>query len=238
MRHGHQVVLHTYDPPQDVPKGVKLFDASMLMDRREVVAHKDTGSLAYASDIYRYRILSADLGVYVDCDMYCLAPFPNRPYLLGWQYEMHRDKHIGTGVLAAPAESELVKVLRRAGDDPFFIPEWHKKRDIRIHRLRRALGFPKRTCEMRWGDIGPQLVEHRVRALDLVAEVQEIDVFYPLHYKHLSLLHKPGLKLADLVTRHSLAIHLYNNKLGRPRPVPNTPLAEILSKENECGERN
>lgn len=34
VRHGHEVVLHTFERPEDTPDGVKIFDAKLLMDEK------------------------------------------------------------------------------------------------------------------------------------------------------------------------------------------------------------
>jgi hypothetical protein len=225
VRHGHRTVLHVYDEPTDVPHGVELADGSRLMKRKEIVAHKKTGSLALASDIFRYRILAEGLGVYVDCDVFCLKPFPNADFLMGWQDE----ELICSAVLAAPAKSEFVKSLVEASSNPTYIPPWLKAKKRRILRLRKILGVPRRVVDMPWGTIGPMLVTHTVKSFGLEHDTQPIDVFYPLAYGQRPLLRRTGLKLSELVTSNSLAIHLWNSGLFDQTAPRGTPLEEIHS---------
>ena len=44
--------------------------------------YKDTGSLAIASDMYRYRVQREGLDLDVNCDVYCLMSFFNNEYTL------------------------------------------------------------------------------------------------------------------------------------------------------------
>lgn len=205
LRHGHRVVLHAYEPPRDMPDGVEHFDAARLMQPSEIRRHK-TGSLALASDIYRYRILAEGMGLYVDCDVFCLKPFPESEYLFGWE----SNDLIGSAVLGAPADSEMVRRCLAATRDPHFIPSWLSHRRQRMYRWRKRVGLPKPVTSMPWGAIGPGLVTQVVRDLGLMDAVMPVDAFYPVNYHASSLLCEPGLTIADISTSRSYAVHLYN----------------------------
>lgn len=227
QRHGYNVVLHTFDPPADTPEGVSIFDASKLMRRDEVVAYRASGSLALTANIYRYRILREGLGIYVDCDVYCLRRFPDHDYLLGWE----SDHTICNAVMAAPSDSELVRQLNAAAGDRAFIPPWRSKRRQRIMRFRKAIGIPETPEQMPWGTLGPKLLTYCVESLGLHDVVQPIDAFYPLHFSHTPLLRDPSLKLADLVTPRSFALHLCHSRLDREAIPKGSPLDQLVSSQ-------
>lgn len=225
VRHGYTVRLHVYEPPADLPEGVELFDAEQLMKRSELVSHGKTGSYALASDKYRYRILRAGLGVYVDADVYCLKPLPERNFLIGWE----NDKAVNGAVLAAPSDSRLVAYLNDVFLDRSFIPPWERKSRRHKLMLKKAIGLAADPASMPWGTYGPALITHAVKSFGLEAEILPIDTFYPLHFSQLSLLYDADLTLADITTQRTCAVHLYNFLLP-DRAIPETsPLGRMLS---------
>ena len=224
MNCGHKVVLHSYGRPEDTPQGVEFFDANRLMKESEIVRFS-TGSLALASDIYRYRILKEGLGIYADCDMYCMKPIVDTPYILGWEEQFT----VNGAILKVPSDSEMMKSLLAAAEDPYFIPPWLKKSRVFKSRIRKYIGFPRPVSKQQWGTIGPLLISHVVRDLGLEAKVSPIDVFYPLHHTQTSLLHERGLALRDIVTPRTAAIHFYNTANKNTNIMPDTPLYEIIN---------
>lgn len=204
LRNGHRVVLHVFDRPDDVPEGVELFDAQRLMARSEIVAHETTGSLALASDIYRYRILRAGLGIYVDCDVYCLRPIQQEEFLFGWE----SDKAINGAVLGLPSQHPALNELITASSDPHFIPWWYRSTKRRLLRLRKAMRLPVPVSRHRWGVIGPQLLTNVTRRHEIAASAKPIDVFYPVSYQNTNLLFDRGLSWPDIATNRTLGVHL------------------------------
>lgn len=224
MRHGHRVVLHIFDRPRDAPEGVEFFDATRLMQRSEIVAYKSNGSLALAANIYRYRILRAGLGLYVDCDVFCLKPFPADEIVFGKE----SDDKINNAVLALPSSHPAVDDLISASSDPYFIPWWVRPKRQRRLRLRKAFGFPVPISEQPWGTTGPQLLTRVVERHKLEKQARPIDAFYSNSFAHMDLLFDPGLSVSDLVTSRSLGLHLNAHGIkGRHIPA-GSPLDEII----------
>ncbi len=224
LRHGHRVILHVYEPPQDTPTGVELFDAARLMKQDELRLERWKQSYALSSDIYRYRMLQADMGAWIDADVYCLRPLPDTEYLFGWE----NDTSINGAVLKMPAQCALLQALCKAAEDPTFIPPWLKRSRKEKLRWRKRLGIAKPVTKMPWGTIGPILLTHLIAEMELGDQALPIDFLYPLSYGNTNLLFEPGLSLKDITTHRTIAIHLWNSLL-RKRPVPaRSPLAEII----------
>ena len=223
---GHHVRLHVYDPPDDCPAGIELFDAEKLMARSEVRPHTRTGSFAFASDVYRYRILKADMGIYADCDVFALKPMPDAPYLIGYE----TGNSVNGAVLAAPADSGFVDYLNNVTAQKGLAPPWLKrKRRMRL-AIQSRLGFAVPPWDMPWGTFGPRLLTYAVEKFGLQDQIMPHDVFYPLHHSRLALVKDPALTVGDLVTHRSVALHLYNNLLGTVDvSTADGPLREILS---------
>lgn len=228
LRAGHRVRLHAFETITDLPDGIEIFDATQLMAAEEIIRHK-SGSLALASDLYRLRILRQSMGIYVDCDVYCLKPFPDDPYLFGREDE----NLIGSAILNIPAGSELLQSMMAASEDPGFLPPWRPARLNRKLKWKRFWGRPKSLGDLEWGDVGPQLLTYQVKRLDLEDKVKPADWFYPLHHAHKPLLNDPQLAMGDHVTQRSLAMHLWSSRPAGGKIRPGSVLAQIAS-ELEC----
>ncbi len=224
LRHGHRVVLHVYEPPEDVPAGVELCDAARLMKPEELRRDRWKQSYALSSDIYRYRLLRADMGAWVDTDVFCVRPLPEKEYLFGWE----NDTSINGAVLKMPAQCSLLEALCQAAEDPAFIPYWLKPRRQAKLRWRKRLGIAKPVTQMPWGTIGPRLLTHLVAEMGLGDQALPIDFFYPLSYGNTNLLFEPGLSLEDITTHRTVAVHLWNSLLRKSSVPARSPLAEII----------
>ncbi|WP_156134281.1 galactosyltransferase Lgt5 [Ensifer sp. ZNC0028] len=225
LRNGYDVVLHSFGMPEDAPVGVRLFDASKLMALQEVDVFRKAKMLALASDIYRYRIQREGMGLYADCDVYCLKPLDEDDYIFGWE----SSKLIGSAVLKIPPQSRLLQELLEAAEDLHFIPPWLPRRKRNKMGLRKKLGFPVHVADQAWGVIGPQLLTHHVREMNLTNHASSIDAFYNLHFECTGLLYEPGLSVRDLATSRSSFLHLCNSRL-KPSGVPaGSPMHEILN---------
>lgn len=234
INHGHRVVLHCFEDVIDTPKGVEIFDATRLMKRSEIVANKGSGSLSLAADIYRLRMLQEGMGIYVDCDVYCLQPFENREYLFGWDAhttwgDASSKRLLNNAVLRVPPNSELLNKMLDAAENPYFIPPWLSRSRNRRYRAYKALGFPIHISKQSWGVIGPQSLTYYATMLDLLHHAAPNDIFY--FYRpdsHGSLMTDPGLSLNDLVTPRSRAIHFCSSG-GVPNEIPlGSPLRHLL----------
>src|SRR5262245_47817989 len=72
LKNGHRLDLYVYDEPQSVPAGVHLKDASEILSRDCLFAHKRTGSVGLFTDWFRYRLLLDRGGIWADADVICL----------------------------------------------------------------------------------------------------------------------------------------------------------------------
>jgi hypothetical protein len=225
VRTGHDVVLHAYGRPEDTPDGVRLFDANKLMRETEIISHKKTGSLALASDIYRYRIMREGLGIYIDADMYSVKPLVDDEYLFGFEtYD-----RLNGAVLKIPQKSKLLAYILNAAEDPYFIPPWMEFHKRAIGIMRKAIGFPRHISTRTWGAIGPTLITHCVRENGLLSKAKPVDIYYPLDCSQTDRLFERGLRVEDIATDKTQAIHLFNTMIKNREILPDTPLHQIIS---------
>lgn len=204
LRHGHRVVLHCYQHPVDTPANIEIADANRLLPESRIIRHRESGSLALFSDLLRYEILGAGLGLYVDCDVYCLRPIQDADYIFG----RHGRNSIASAVLKLPADCPVLAALRAIKDTPNFVPPWSKKRKRRLEWLR----GPLRSISLEdlpWATAGPKAVTYYAQLFGIDHLASPIDRFYPVNGHQAELLFDPYITLQELITHRTDAIHLY-----------------------------
>jgi hypothetical protein len=213
LRHGHDVHLHCYEIPEDVPAEVSLHDAGAILPKDRLLRYPN-GSYAISSNLIRYRLLAQAVGLYVDCDVFCLEPIADADYIFG--YETNRV--VNTAVLKLPAGSPTLAELCAIDDG--WLPPWRQPSE----RLPLA--------EYAWGATGPRALSHYVRQHGIEHLASPIDVFYPVHHQQTALLLDPALSISDITTSRTRYLHLYSNSLQQicpDAPPKGSPLDELLS---------
>ena len=222
LRNGHRVVLHCYEAPRDLPAGVELGDASRFLPRSRLFHNKGDGSVSGFTNLLRYELLSEGLGLYVDCDVFCLRPINDAEYIFGWE-DM---QYINVAVLKLPKDCPTLIALRKIKDTPDFWPPWRE--DTR--KIRR-LGKPKprNLGDFKLGTTGPHALTHYATQFGIDRFASPVDRFYPVHYRNAHLLADPGLRLADLITPRTDAIHL-TRQASLLHIQPDSPIHEIIAE--------
>lgn len=213
--HGHSVTLHVYQTPNDVPSGVQLADANKLLPESEVVAHSKTGNLAIFSDFLRYEVLAQGLGLYVDCDVYCVRPIEDDEYILSWE----TYNSINGAVLKLPVECPVLAELRALRGKKRFLPPWFRGDRRAYYAFLQLLGLKRRLQDLPWGSVGPHALTWYMNQYDLLTKVRPCDVFYPNSVSQFSLLFDNGVDMKDIVTPRTLAVHLWYSMWGSSSQV-------------------
>lgn len=225
QRHGHTVIMHCYEKPHDLPEGVSVFDASKLMPFSDLIAERKTGSVSIGADRYRYRLIGAGLGIYADCDMFCVRPITNSEYIIGSQ----QANSVNNAFLKYPPDSPLAGALIRATQEVDFVPPWLNSKKRIGQEWRRKIGLGKHVGAQKWGVWGPKLLTYLVKELNLEHVVAPIDKYYPVHHCQASLFFDPELQLEDLITPRTEAVHLWHKEIGAATPLRGSPLHQILN---------
>ena len=87
LRVGHPFELFTYGEVDGLPRGVRVRDAEEVVSRDRVfrygaAAGESKGGLSGFSNLFRYALLLREGGYWVDCDVFCLRPFPTDPMVI------------------------------------------------------------------------------------------------------------------------------------------------------------
>ena len=229
-RGGHRTVLHCYGAPSDVPKGVEVADAARFLPERQLIRHRATGSFALFSDLLRYEILRAGLGLYVDCDMFCIRAIEDEDYIFGWS----GPKTLNNAVLKLPADSSCLMDLCRIGEARF-VPPWFSLRHRLGLQVRRLVGRSVPPIEdLPWGSTGPKALTYYALKHGIDRHAKDKKVFYPMDAHEIALLFDPARSLNDMISPGTVAIHLYNEYFRRRSfqviPVPpSSPLGLMLA---------
>ena len=197
VHQGHAVELYSYDDVP-VPAGVELKDANRIMRESEVFAYTSgpaKGSFAAFSNLFRFKMLAQDGGIWADADVLCLRPLYDLPAAAIGQVCKFTPDYLNTAIVKAPAGNRVVAaVYEKLAEEGANI----------------ALGASS------------ELLTQTARRFPNDCELLPVETFYPLTWNEMSLLVDPEQcdKCAAMV-RDSYAIHWWNTAitfgLGMPK---------------------
>lgn len=217
LAQGHPVRLWTYGPVDGVPEGVEVRAADDVVPAAAMAPYRAAGAFTVAANRFRYALQRASLGLWVDCDVLCLRPLPDTPFLFGWQDE----RRLNNAVLRLPADHPIVGDLLAMFESPRFVPPWARWR----HRMRYALGYRFRPgfgiANLRWGTTGPGALTHYAEARGLTGLAVPKDVLYPVGLREADALLDPTPgAVRRLLTPRSLCLHLWHRALTEQTGPP------------------
>jgi len=214
---GHGFRLFSYEPDklQGVPDGVELRDAAEIMPRDKLITYADTGAVALGANFWRYHLLSKGFSPWCDMDLLFVRPFPNDPYVFGWEHA----GWINNAVMAAPPDSAFVHDLLNL-PRPNVRPPWFGPRRSLLFYLRRLrtgyIGFE----DMPWGTYSSGLVTHLVKKHSLTGAALSPTAFYPVEWADARTLYGPASRVERKITPETIAVHLWHSRLGELRLKP------------------
>lgn len=218
LRQGHRVVLWCYDPPEGLPAGVELRDAATIVPRDRITAHR-SGSPALFANLFRYELQRRGLGLWVDCDIYALAPLSGAASsVFGWE----NDGKINTAVLGLPADSPLLPPLVSLFEETQ-VPPWLPPLARAAAWLRLKRGGRTGLASMPWGSAGPHAFTWLARREGLDAVALPAPVFYPVPWQQAGWIRDPQVGLEQLVARETRAVHLWNELIKGYKDAPAAP---------------
>ncbi len=217
LAQGHEVTLYTYHEVKNVPKKVRIADASHILPESRMLRHKNTGSYALGSDIFRYESQRLGLGTWLDLDVYCLKPLSfASEYLYGWEDE----EKINGAVLRIPSNSELLEdLLGLCYSKPVIAPWWLRRKKLKQY-ARYLIGTDHHIEDIRWGDLGPTALTYYSIKHDVARLAKDRTVFYPVHYSQADMLFNPHVDVEAIIGKNTITIHLWNERVGSHKQSP------------------
>jgi hypothetical protein len=224
----HKLALYCYRAPAGVPDGIELRDAAAILPVDAIFAHR-SGSFGPFADWFRYELQRRSLGIWVDADMYLLAPLDaDRPYLFGEQ----SPGIINNAVLRLPADAPIVPLLLKPFEGKT-IPAGLPWRLFLTMRMRQLVAGEVDFRAAPWGSTGPYALSALIRRLGLSAQALPREVLYPVPWRDADWIRTPGLTLDQMVIERTVAIHLWNEciKGYKNAPAPNGSFLQRLQDE-------
>jgi hypothetical protein len=158
--HGHRLRVFTYRP-FDLPRGVEPADAREVMPESDLFEFE--ASFGAFSDIFRYRLLLAMGGWWVDTDVYCLED-DIAECRYAWAAE--DDVNINGAILKFPAGDATLRTILAEAE---------------------SIGNNVKV----WGEIGPHLLTRHVAGREFDGHYGSTRDFYPVHWIETHLLWLP-----------------------------------------------
>ena len=187
LAHGHDYHLYAYEEIADVPKGATICDASTILPRESMFCYQDgfgKGSYSAFSNQFRYKLLFEQGGWWVDADVVCLRQFDfEDEFVFATEFEDDYTAVAGTCVLKSQARSEYLNYCLQVCDG-------------------------KDKAKLKWGEIGPRLLNIAIRRFDLTRHCVPVHVFSLISWFEFSEILKPGFDVSRLA--NSYGLHLWN----------------------------
>jgi hypothetical protein len=211
VAHGHRVVLHVYDEPANLPKGVTLADASEILPRDRLFTHAGSGSLAMFADGFRYRLLYERGGLWVDTDVVCLKPFDfDSSEIFAWQDE----RVINNAVLGLPKGHRLAQWMWEVCEHPNRALPYDSIKMRRRKLMRKWLPGNARR-HVAWGETGPNGLTAAAIHLHCTGAALPFWYFYPIPYSNWHTVFDSSLRDNPVLIAGSYGLHLWNEMSRR-----------------------
>ncbi|MCL7986605.1 hypothetical protein M8998_01500 [Sphingobacterium sp. lm-10] len=189
LDNGHDVHLYSYGEVTNLPIGVKLMDADVIL--AEDLVFKDLfNSYATFSDWFRIKLLYEVGGWWVDSDMLCIKHFHvDWPYVFATEIEKNGNDeitHICNCVIKMPKGNDMAKSILSRIDDC----------------LR-----SKNPVDIKWTEIGAKYMQNEIIDRDLVTYIVSPEVFCPFDYSSFESIFTEEKISLD---KETFGIHLWN----------------------------
>ncbi|MEN8716905.1 MAG: glycosyltransferase [Verrucomicrobiales bacterium] len=209
--HGHQVHLYTYEPVGKVPEGVKVMDASEVMDPKWIFRYHRGGSVSGFTNWFRYELLYQRGGFWVDTDVICLKPFEfDQKIVAGWE----DSDSLNGAVLGAQPGQDILKHLSETVRHPNKILPYDTLREKKRKWFRKYLKGNQRK-HLKWGESGPKAVTRAMRHFGIIDQALPFTAFYPVHYKLWRFIFDNTFSNKMEYFKDSYALHIWNEAMGR-----------------------
>ncbi len=234
LDNGHPFHLYIYDDISNLPEGVTIMDANNIVGREHIFTYKagwGKGSYAGFADLFRFELLNKLGGWWVDTDVICLKPFTYEEDLIICSSFEHEWGDC--------PNSCILRSLPGSAFTDFMLREIYKADFDRI----------------KFGDIGPQLVQRAVRELKLEDAVVPFYYFNPITWgsvadiilKKISFknsikevlrpIFKPQTLKGRRILKESYAVHLWNEvwrqyNFSKNDSYPHSSIFERLKKKH------
>jgi len=226
LAHGHRVILWAYESIDDVPAGVQLADAEAVLPKNSITRHRQTGSVAFFSNRFRYYLLQRQPATWMDADLVLLRSVdPTPAHLFGWE----TATAICNAVMRLPCESPVLEDLIGLTDAAVPVPGWWGPKYKLRQRLRGLVGWQHRGEDMNWGSFGPIALTYFIKRRNLTNWALPIESFYPIHWDNFLLFFASPDAISARITDKTIGVHLWSSSFIRDRRYEPPPAKSWLA---------
>lgn len=201
MRKGHVFHLYSYGGLKGVPKGCILKDASEILPKEEIFYYSEKQSLSGKrtpvafSNMFRYKMLYDKGGYWVDMDMICMKPFNfTEDYVFSSERGQGGEQTVNAGVIKCPVGSNFALYCYN-------------------------VCVQKDKTQIKWGELGPSLVQDGIRHYGLGKFVKSPETFCPIGYDQINSLLDP---YTAMIEKSWYGVHLWNEIWRKQRTDKNS----------------
>lgn len=211
LANNHEYHLYVYDDVKNIPEGTVIKDGNKILPEDRIFTYQSgwgKGGYSGFANLFRYHLLNAKGGWWVDTDIICLKPFDfNCEYVISSSYEGKWGEVANNCVLKLPKESEFTKYLVEESDkkDPSLVtfgetgPHLIQKAVKKFNYQHYIVSY-QTFCPITWRAVKKIVYPHQPMTMERLT-TQVKDVIRPLI--------KPKTKLGR-ITKNSYAVHLWN----------------------------
>lgn len=212
----HPLHLYTYGTVQGLPQEVEIKDANSIIPKSKIFLHKN--SYAPFSDLFRWKLLYEQGGIYCDTDMLCVTPFSFTEEVIIGQESFDR---LNNAVLKFPAGHSVSKEMLFSALHPHKIRHYDSRR-LKRKKFKKQLTFNRE--QIGWGEnAGPPALT-RLLNTGLFPDIttKDFTYFYPISPGNFNALFDCTLQNESLF-KNTHGIHLWNELLRRNGIDKNQP---------------
>ena len=232
---GHHVALYHYGEVTNVPEGVEMRDANLVVPERAEITHTKSGSPAPHADMFRYRLLAGqDRMIWADTDAYCVKPFRTETgHFYGWE----SPHEVNIGVLGLPKDSETLAKLIDFTSDEYAIPYFLAPDYVAELEAARDRGEPVHVGDQVWAVWGPKAFTHFLKETGEIVHAMPEVALYPYRFRDRRRMLWAGRDHSEVITKETYSIHLYGRRMRKRMahhdkglPHPESLMGQLLQR--------
>jgi Alpha 1,4-glycosyltransferase conserved region len=207
LANGHRYVLYSYHPVAGLPPGCTQADAREVLPEDRVFFYSGvhSGSPAGFANLFRYKLLFAEGGWWVDTDVVCL-----RSSISETQYVFapEDEGRYTNAILRAPKGSSLASLLLEQASN--------------------------QGADFEWGTTGPVLLTRVIDQLGLSSVSWPRSALYPWNWREaLTVLDPRQTSRLEKLMQDSTFLHFWNEKfrtfeIDKTKPPPEGSVLDSL----------
>jgi hypothetical protein len=209
LEQGHELTLYVTSEVDGVPPGVKIRDASEVLNTQSIVRHRKTGSPALHSDLFRFALLGSTDCMWVDLDIICLSPLS---FASDFVFGLETPDEVNGAILKLPRSSRALQDLLEYDEQTVGYPA-HLSRSRKAKYFIKSWGRGLHISEWPWGSIGPRGLTHHLKRHDEFSHALPIEAFYPIPLNDAQLFLQPERLSRAHFGRNTYAVHLWGKEL-------------------------